>query len=197
MFLSPYPCLIATLILLFTASTRALETPSSTDLRMPSRLRLTFLESSTNCGILQRHAHESHRPSRPAASAGRALKTARSPSLSRYPRRSAAPERLSAPSAEACPSLRSSGFLSSGNLRPLTPLAGSAGASSPLRGLPRPRLGRGALRASRHASRRRSSSVFSQAKLSALSMDFFRVPARNFSGFRHGRAAATFLTFPA
>lgn len=41
------------------------------------------------------------------------------------------------------------------------------------------------------------SNVFSQAKLSALSMDFFRVPARNFSGFRHGRAAATFLTFPA
>ena len=83
MFLNPYPCLTATLILLFTASTRALETPSPTDLRTPSRLRLAFLESSTNWGILQRHAHESHRSSRPAASAGRALKTARSPSLSR------------------------------------------------------------------------------------------------------------------
>jgi DNA-binding transcriptional ArsR family regulator len=32
-------------------------------------------------------------------------------------------------------------------------------------------------------------SVFSQACLSALSMDFFRVRARNFFVFRHGRAA--------
>lgn len=40
--------------------------------------------------------------------------------------------------------------------------------------------------------------VFSQAWFSVLSTDFFRVPARNFFGFRHGRAAASiFPTFPA
>lgn len=40
--------------------------------------------------------------------------------------------------------------------------------------------------------------VFSQAWLSVLSSFFFRVPARNFFGFRHGRAAvSTFPTFPA
>ena len=37
MFLKPYPWRIATLILLFTASTRALETPSSMERRIPSR----------------------------------------------------------------------------------------------------------------------------------------------------------------
>lgn len=66
-------------------------------------MRLTFLESSTNRGILQRHAHESHRSSEARASAGSPRKTALSPSLSGYPRHSAVPERLSAPSAEACP----------------------------------------------------------------------------------------------
>lgn len=40
--------------------------------------------------------------------------------------------------------------------------------------------------------------VFSQAWFSVLSTDFFRVPARSFFGFRHGRAAASiFPTFPA
>ena len=42
-FLKPWPCLIATFILLFTASTRALEAPSAMERRIPSRLRLTFL----------------------------------------------------------------------------------------------------------------------------------------------------------
>lgn len=40
--------------------------------------------------------------------------------------------------------------------------------------------------------------VFSQARFSVLSIGFFRVPAHNFFGFRHGRAAvSTFPTFPA
>ena len=50
-FLKPWPCLIATFILLFTASTRALETPSAMERRIPSRLRLTFLDSSTNVNV--------------------------------------------------------------------------------------------------------------------------------------------------
>lgn len=42
------------------------------------------------------------------------------------------------------------------------------------------------------------SSVFSQACLSVLSTSFFRVRARNFFGFCHGRASVpTFPIFPA
>ena len=67
MFLKPYPWRIATLILLFTASTRALETPSSMDRRIPSRLRLTFRESSTNRGMRLRHAQASQRAGAPRA----------------------------------------------------------------------------------------------------------------------------------
>lgn len=81
---NPYACRIATLILLFTASTRAFETPSAMDLTMPSALRRTLRESSTNCGTRLRHAHDSHlaSPSRASAS-DPALKTALKASLSR------------------------------------------------------------------------------------------------------------------
>ena len=98
---------------------------------MPSRLRPTFRESSTNRGMRLRHARASQRSSAPRAPAGSPWKTARSASLSRYPRHSAAPEPLSAPSEAAWPAVRSSGFLGRGSLSPLSALDGSVGGPSP------------------------------------------------------------------
>ena len=58
MLLKPYARLIATLTLLLTASTRALETPGATERTMPPALRRTLLESSASCGMRQRHAQD-------------------------------------------------------------------------------------------------------------------------------------------
>ena len=58
MLLKPYACPIATLTLSLAASTRALETPGATERTMPPALRRAFLESSTSCGVRQRHAQE-------------------------------------------------------------------------------------------------------------------------------------------
>ena len=152
MLLKPYACPIATLTLSLAASTRALETPGATERTMPLALRRTFLESSANCGMRQRHAQEGHSPRSPRASSSPcALKTARNASLGRWPRQSAVPMDLRASSAAACPSVRLSGSSSKGQRRPSALFAGSGGASSPFLGPPRRRLGPGAFPASRHA----------------------------------------------
>lgn len=65
--------------------------------------------------------------------------------------------RLSPSSADAWRPVRSSGFLSSGNLSPFTAAAGSGGAASPALGRPLRRLGRGAERRPFHTSRLRAS----------------------------------------